>query len=126
VATNVSQQLLLHAIQQCADRIDGPTEHLPATVELMQRSACANDAQAQRLWDLAQRLADQTRANLKDAAAWLQATSENRSLDQTLDQPHLRGALSALRRSVDRTSALLGRSDILIATAGPRTKFTEA
>jgi hypothetical protein len=71
---------------------------------------------------MAERLAEQLRANLKDASAWWQAASENRSLNQAC----LQGALSDLRQSVDRASVLLSRSDILLVTTGPRTEETEA
>ncbi len=112
---NVPYQLLVDVVQQCADQIDIPTRRLLVVVELMQRSAWADDAQARRLWGMAERLAEELRAHLKDARAWLQAISENRSLDLA----RLQGAQSTLRNSVDRASVLLSRSDIVLATSGP-------
>lgn len=112
---NVPYQLLVDVVQQCADQIDVPTRRLLAVVELMQRSSWADDAQARRLWSMAERLAEGLRAHLKDAEAWLLAISGNHPIDLA----RLQDAPSTLRRSVDRASVLLSRSDILLATSGP-------
>jgi len=105
--------LLEAAIQRWADQIEAATEGLALAVRLVEQAAAGN--RARPLWRTAERLADRLRAQLAAAFAWRQAVSE----DGAIDALRLESALTALRRSIDRASVLLGRTDIALATGAP-------
>ena len=107
--------LLEAAIERWADQIEAATEALGLAVRLVEQAAACSREPARPLWRTAERLADRLRAQLAAALAWRQAVSE----DGAINALRLESALTALKRSVDRASMLLGRTDIALATGAP-------